>query len=123
MTLGKGWLTCEGQQTLRLTWVFSASRLSSGDGHALLEGQHKPRETRSHCVGHPHRRRGGDRSSCRRPQRPADGDHSVRGADRKSTRLNSSHANISYAVFCLKKTNILPPPSPAMIIICLNTSV
>src|SRR3712207_7252154 len=32
--------------------------------------------------------------------------------DRKSTRLNSSHANISYAVFCLKKnrtaTNRLP---------------
>src|SRR3712207_8480204 len=25
--------------------------------------------------------------------------------DRKSTRLNSSHANISYAVFCLKKTH------------------
>src|SRR3712207_8078790 len=25
------------------------------------------------------------------------------GPDRKSTRLNSSHANISYAVFCLKK--------------------
>src|SRR5947209_9821904 len=31
-----------------------------------------------------------------RPHRPA-------GRDRKSTRLNSSHANISYAVFCLKK--------------------
>src|SRR3712207_8921282 len=30
--------------------------------------------------------------------------------DRKSTRLNSSHANISYAVFCLKKKNT-PPPS------------
>src|SRR3712207_9035856 len=28
-----------------------------------------------------------------------------RPADRKSTRLNSSHANISYAVFCLKKKN------------------
>src|SRR3712207_8147631 len=27
-------------------------------------------------------------------------------ADRKSTRLNSSHANISYAVFCLKKKRI-----------------
>src|SRR3712207_7719895 len=27
----------------------------------------------------------------------------VGAADRKSTRLNSSHANISYAVFCLKK--------------------
>src|SRR3712207_8991411 len=28
------------------------------------------------------------------------------GEDRKSTRLNSSHANISYAVFCLKKKKI-----------------
>src|SRR3712207_6983735 len=28
-----------------------------------------------------------------------------RPVDRKSTRLNSSHANISYAVFCLKKKN------------------
>src|SRR3712207_8721689 len=27
----------------------------------------------------------------------------MRARDRKSTRLNSSHANISYAVFCLKK--------------------
>src|SRR3712207_8009101 len=35
------------------------------------------------------------------------------GADRKSTRLNSSHANISYAVFCLKKKKhhiFLQPP-------------
>src|SRR3712207_7376938 len=31
-----------------------------------------------------------------------------RGRDRKSTRLNSSHANISYAVFCLKKKNTHP---------------
>src|SRR3712207_8997479 len=33
------------------------------------------------------------------------GDHrpTPKHADRKSTRLNSSHANISYAVFCLKK--------------------
>src|SRR3712207_7077424 len=41
-----------------------------------------------------------------------DGQHVGRRAvraqqqDRKSTRLNSSHANISYAVFCLKKKNI-----------------
>src|SRR3712207_8030691 len=33
------------------------------------------------------------------------------GIDRKSTRLNSSHANISYAVFCLKKKNL---PSTAL---------
>src|SRR3712207_8593813 len=30
-------------------------------------------------------------------------DERARRRDRKSTRLNSSHANISYAVFCLKK--------------------
>src|SRR3712207_8993478 len=33
----------------------------------------------------------------------ADGLNEPWGLDRKSTRLNSSHANISYAVFCLKK--------------------
>src|SRR3712207_8076180 len=45
----------------------------------------------------------------RRPARQGDAEGAVpRGravADRKSTRLNSSHANISYAVFCLKKKN------------------
>src|SRR3712207_8883697 len=35
---------------------------------------------------------------------PGQGSRSCRSrSDRKSTRLNSSHANISYAVFCLKK--------------------
>src|SRR3712207_7554037 len=37
----------------------------------------------------------------------------VGAADRKSTRLNSSHANISYAVFCLQKTgNLLTTDFP-----------
>src|SRR5438445_12721279 len=31
--------------------------------------------------------------------------------DRKSTRLNSSHANISYAVFCLKKKKTINEPA------------
>src|SRR3712207_7946151 len=31
--------------------------------------------------------------------------YTLAARDRKSTRLNSSHANISYAVFCLKKKN------------------
>src|SRR3712207_7065561 len=35
--------------------------------------------------------------------------------DRKSTRLNSSHANISYAVFCLKKHNLGSTPSAASV--------
>src|SRR3712207_8644990 len=34
--------------------------------------------------------------------------------DRKSTRLNSSHANISYAVFCLKKKKIFDTYGAAM---------
>src|SRR2546430_8624026 len=32
--------------------------------------------------------------------------------DRKSTRLNSSHSQISYAVFCLKKKSITPKTPP-----------
>src|SRR2546430_10604064 len=36
------------------------------------------------------------------------GERVPRGADRKSTRLNSSHSQISYAVFCLKKKKRLP---------------
>src|SRR3712207_8225190 len=35
--------------------------------------------------------------------------HDILLEDRKSTRLNSSHANISYAVFCLKKTHTSTP--------------
>src|SRR3712207_8625069 len=60
-------------------------------------------------------RSGGLRSDLRGPGRRGRSDHVAvhrqpsgtlslpPGADRKSTRLNSSHANISYAVFCLKK--------------------
>src|SRR3712207_8607370 len=48
-------------------------------------------------------------------------DHPDTG-DRKSTRLNSSHANISYAVFCLKKTYYLSSYHPYdPIINCLAT--
>src|SRR2546427_6137895 len=38
------------------------------------------------------------------PHRPG-ADRGCSGVDRKSTRLNSSHSQISYAVFCLKKKN------------------
>src|SRR5688572_31123690 len=40
-----------------------------------------------------------ERCPCSPPQ--------ARGRDRKSTRLNSSHSQISYAVFCLKKKTVL----------------
>src|SRR3712207_8165511 len=39
------------------------------------------------------------------------GTHGYQVEDRKSTRLNSSHANISYAVFCLKKKSTSTPYS------------
>src|SRR3712207_6991302 len=60
---------------------------------------------RTHLAGD---RRGGERrrgragGADRRHRRLLPGVGGKR-ADRKSTRLNSSHANISYAVFCLKK--------------------
>src|SRR3712207_8212941 len=47
-----------------------------------------------------------DRAGREAVQRIDIGGHPPRG-DRKSTRLNSSHANISYAVFCLKKKKFL----------------
>src|SRR2546427_2762025 len=43
-----------------------------------------------------------------RPIGPADVHRDISAADRKSTRLNSSHSQISYAVFCLKKKKQIP---------------
>src|SRR2546430_16816609 len=52
-----------------------------------------------------HRQMGALRhDQCRGARRLVEDDR--RGADRKSTRLNSSHSQISYAVFCLKKKKI-----------------
>src|SRR5437870_10807578 len=54
------------------------------------------------------RRRGSIRNPLRYSHLLGSGQVPVRrGEDRKSTRLNSSHVAISYAVFCLKKKNIL----------------
>src|SRR2546430_12534589 len=51
-------------------------------------------------------------SSVKYPGRAPAGHALIRcfmGGDRKSTRLNSSHSQISYAVFCLKKKNTRQP--------------
>src|SRR3712207_7319112 len=69
----------------------------------------RPRERRHGRARRPRpRRRLEDREHARRLQARADRERAADEArrppeDRKSTRLNSSHANISYAVFCLKK--------------------
>src|SRR2546430_12463661 len=51
---------------------------------------------------HPRRPDKSWRASCRRKKIQRDSRE-----DRKSTRLNSSHSQISYAVFCLKKTSYI----------------
>src|SRR2546427_7720558 len=48
------------------------------------------------------------RAVARIPEQGGHGGH----VDRKSTRLNSSHSQISYAVFCLKKKKKNPLPRP-----------
>src|SRR2546430_7411660 len=57
---------------------------------------------------------------------PAAPDHEPLGSselrqDRKSTRLNSSHSQISYAVFCLKKKKTMILTTPHHSRICLPT--
>src|SRR3712207_7318562 len=72
------------------------ARLAPGRGAGRDLGAEEPHELpRAAHAGLLGRRR-------RRDQRP-DAPQRRGAADRKSTRLNSSHANISYAVFCLKK--------------------
>src|SRR3712207_7881384 len=54
-----------------------------------------------------------DRRQHRQPVAPHHEPQRADGQDRKSTRLNSSHANISYAVFCLKTPSTASsPPAP-----------
>src|SRR3712207_8778159 len=76
----------------------------SGVGHGLHDRggrllRRRPVPARDHGRRPPARARAGARRAAagRTDVGPAD------SLDRKSTRLNSSHANISYAVFCLKK--------------------
>src|SRR2546422_6665373 len=68
-----------------------------------IEGEDVVGERRVHV----HRRADDQRRSLVAPQRgSAAGRRRDDVRDRKSTRLNSSHGYISYAVFCLKKKNI-----------------
>src|SRR3712207_8641935 len=74
---------------------------------AVLDGQavHRVRVvTGPHLVGAPEH---GQIDAAPAAGARLDPQSGMRGADRKSTRLNSSHANISYAVFCLKKKKLI----------------
>src|SRR5947199_2525081 len=53
--------------------------------------------------------------------RPALGHAARHGTDRKSTRLNSSHLGISYAVFCLKKKRDQTVQYPSAAGLCMQS--
>src|SRR2546426_9179052 len=79
----------------------SVSPVSSSDGRTN-GGSPRPgskSDSRRHPSGTP-------------THRPRTGCRAREPGDRKSTRLNSSHLVISYAVFCLKKKKCPQPPSP-----------
>src|SRR3712207_7145390 len=75
----------------------------------LFRSRHggQPHGTRAGLPRVVHGRRGPPSADTDLPERTVAAEQLLsedgRGRDRKSTRLNSSHANISYAVFCLKK--------------------
>src|SRR3989442_11989283 len=76
--------------------LFPYTTLFRSPGRRCCRGRHGGREMDylSGCCGG----RGDRASGCENGKGSTD-------ADRKSTRLNSSHVRISYAVFCLKKKN------------------
>src|SRR3712207_8751462 len=78
----------------------------------LFRSNHARSPRRAHpCVSRsPHEAHGLSFRDALRRREGAPARKGLRGplVDRKSTRLNSSHANISYAVFCLKKNSHLP---------------
>src|SRR5438067_3272127 len=65
------------------TTLFRSRGCAAGAGGLHQAGQHRGRQRRRRAV--------------------LPGSDAADGLDRKSTRLNSSHVSISYAVFCLKK--------------------
>src|SRR3712207_7491963 len=79
--------------------------LPISEHHPARQGGPAPRRPRDRApdpLVHPVERPGhrpAEQQGVLRARRP----HRELPVDRKSTRLNSSHANISYAVFCLKK--------------------
>src|SRR3712207_7953591 len=81
--------------------LFPYTTLFRSEEAALGDGDHEDQ-----CHEDERLRRGVPELGVReRREDPCREDVQRRLRDRKSTRLNSSHANISYAVFCLKKKN------------------
>src|SRR3712207_7248561 len=88
--------------------LFPYTTLFRSPARRAVEAQRVPQERTRVAfrhLGHLLRRAGREHQATLGPALGTHVDDPVGGLDedRKSTRLNSSHANISYAVFCLKK--------------------
>src|SRR3712207_7877978 len=87
--------------------LFPYTTLFRSRRHTLAEGRPQARGRRVGNLPEARPRRARRAAPARDRQRvPLEEVEARPRTDRKSTRLNSSHANISYAVFCLKKKNI-----------------
>src|SRR3712207_7299547 len=71
-------------------------------------------ERRKVALGAEDRRQPSERPCRRDALQDGRAAHAIEDRDRKSTRLNSSHANISYAVFCLKKKKTTTTYTPSI---------
>src|SRR5258707_6621488 len=89
------------------TTLFRSKR-PDGQRHVDTGGRELSRHTRIPLLHQP------ERARHRHHQRAKRVYVLVRVADRKSTRLNSSHANISYAVFCLNTKNLASTTVPTL---------
>src|SRR3712207_8987675 len=89
------------------TTLFRSQAGEGGDPDDEAE-EELTREPGAHPLGHAHQRPPPPAAHLRRIDEQEEVPQPLRvDEDRKSTRLNSSHANISYAVFCLKKKKII----------------
>src|SRR5437773_5668999 len=95
---------------LMLAWAQTRRRYATGRGDR--RGRDEVRQTRPHvlrALRGSRRGRAGRRGDLREPgPGPLLRQRRRQREDRKSTRLNSSHITISYAVFCLKKKTTKP---------------
>src|SRR5690606_41953851 len=105
-----GSLFMHSQPSLSTLFPYTTLFRSPAPATLCLHGPHRRRVRHPRCGG------GGVRDE---PDPPRDrrrrriggsvSDRCAEPGDRKSTRLNSSHVKISYAVFCLKKKTITTP--------------
>src|SRR5438874_10171752 len=89
------------------TTLFRSLGFLSVAGRPILAAKDEVNQRQGHVGAHPTRAAFKYHSSPTHPHSPSGHLQLTLILDRKSTRLNSSHVEISYAVFCLKKKKIL----------------